>query len=156
MNHLSRTNFAIDSRQPPKSLTTADALQTRFALRITAGLTERSLELGADVHERLRFARDKAVECARSSRAAEATVKSGTSLGGAALLGDLGAGWRIRLASVLPVVALVAGLVLIQRWQDSAQISVAAEVDAALLSDDLPPGAYSDTGFVEFLKSPLE
>ena len=57
---------------------------------------------------------------------------------------------------MLPALALVAGLVLIQRWQDNAQVSVAAEVDAALLSDDLPPNAYSDAGFAEFLKTPNE
>ena len=45
---------------------------------------------------------------------------------------------------------------LIQHWQDRTQISVAAEVDAALLADDLPPKAYSDAGFVEFLKTPRE
>jgi hypothetical protein len=28
-----------------------------------------------------------------------------------------------------------------------------AEVDAALLADDLPPAAYSDPGFVQFLKT---
>jgi hypothetical protein len=33
---------------------------------------------------------------------------------------------------------------------------VAAEIDSALLADDLPPKAYSDAGFVEFLKTPRE
>ena len=45
---------------------------------------------------------------------------------------------------------------LIQDWQNRTQISVAAEVDAALLGDDLPLNAYSDAGFVEFLKAPPE
>ena len=31
-----------------------------------------------------------------------------------------------------------------------------AEIDAALLADDLPPKAYSDAGFAEFLKTPPE
>jgi hypothetical protein len=58
------------------------------------------------------------------------------------------------VASVLPLLALVVGLILIQRWQTTAQISVAAEVDAALLADDVPPTAYRDAGFIEFLKTP--
>jgi hypothetical protein len=58
------------------------------------------------------------------------------------------------VASVLPLLALVGGLLLIDRLQTDAQISVAAEVDAALLADTLPPTAYSDVGFVEFLKTP--
>jgi hypothetical protein len=133
----------------------ADALQARFALRVAARLTERSLDLGADVTERLRFAREKALERAFAARGAESTPRLGTSRGGAAILGA-GSGWRLKLASMLPMLALVAGLVLIQRWQDSTQVSVAAEVDAALLSDDLPPNAYSDAGFAEFLKTPSE
>ena len=133
-----------------------EALQARFALRVSAGLTERSLELGADVNERLRFGREKALERARSTRRAEVSAPMGVTRGGAAILGRTGPHWWIRVASVAPVLALVAGLFLIQRWQDNAQISVAAEVDAALLADDLPPNAYSDAGFAEFLKTPNE
>ena len=136
-------------------LAAADALQARFALRVTARLTERSQELGADVTERLRFAREQALERARAARTAEASAVVGVTGAGAAILGG-GSRWWFKAASVLPALALVAGLVLIQRWQDSAQVSVAAEVDAALLSDDLPPNAYSDAGFAEFLKTPNE
>jgi Protein of unknown function (DUF3619) len=141
---------------PPASSAHAslDALQARFALRVTAGLTERSLDLGADISERLRFAREQALERGRAARKVEAAMPVGVTHGGAATLGRAGANWWIRIASVAPVLALVAGLVLIQRWQDSTQISAAAEVDAALLSDDLPPQAYSDAGFAEFLKTP--
>ena len=51
---------------------------------------------------------------------------------------------------------LIAGLVLIQHAQTEAQISIAAEIDADLLSDDLPPKAYIDAGFVEYLKLPKD
>jgi hypothetical protein len=64
--------------------------------------------------------------------------------------------WWTRMASVLPLVTLVLGLFLIDQWHDRAQISAAADVDSALLADDLPPDAYSDPGFAEFLKSPRE
>jgi hypothetical protein len=157
MNPLTHSTPALGAVPPGVTpLAAADALQTRFALRVTARLTERSQDLGADVTERLRFAREKALERARATRAAEATPRLGVTRAGAAILGGSGAGWWLKLASVLPALALVAGLVLIQRWQDNAQISVAAEVDAALLSDDLPPTAYSDAGFAEFLKTPNE
>ena len=157
MNQFNRplSGFAPSAPTAPPSAA-LDAMQTRFALRIAAGLTERSLDLGADVNERLRFAREKALERARGRRSAEATTPLGATLGGAALLGRFSSGWGMKLASVLPAFALIAGLLLIQRWQDNAQIAVAAEVDAALLSDDLPPNAYSDAGFAEFLKTPSE
>jgi hypothetical protein len=135
---------------------TLDTLQARFALRLAARLTERSQGLEADVGERLRFAREKALEKARASRAASASGPVGATAAGALLLGRAGSGWWMKLASVLPALALIAGLLLIQKSQTDEQISAAAEIDAALLADDLPPVAYSDAGFAEFLKTPRE
>jgi hypothetical protein len=58
-----------------------------------------------------------------------------------------------RLASVVPMVVLAAGLVTIHVIQNDVRASEIAEVDAALLTDDLPPEAYADPGFLRFLKS---
>lgn len=142
-----------DHSPPPAAI---DALQARFALRVTAALTERAAELGPDLTERLRFAREQALERARAARTAPSPSTLGVGRGGVAILGLGGSGWWLKLASVLPALALAAGLFVIQRLQDNAQIATAAEVDAALLADDLPPSAYSDAGFVEFLKTPGE
>jgi len=131
-----------------------DAMQARFARRIAARLTDGAGTLDGDLTERLRFARERALERAALSRKSAASTSTvGIAASGAAVLGG-GSGWWVRIASVLPLVALLLGLVLIQRWQTTAQISVAAEVDAALLADDLPPTAYRDAGFAEFLKTP--
>ena len=62
-------------------------------------------------------------------------------------------GW-LRLASLLPLLVLIVGLLAIQHLHEQAEIRAAAEVDAALLSDDLPPEAYGDLGFAAFLKQP--
>ncbi len=62
-------------------------------------------------------------------------------------------GWWFRIASVMPVVALVVGLFVIDQLHDSEQSAAAAEIDSALLADDLPPDAYADSGFVQFLKT---
>ena len=51
---------------------------------------------------------------------------------------------------------LIGGLMLIQERHWNAQIEAAADIDAALLTDDLPPGAYADPGFAEFLNSGIE
>jgi hypothetical protein len=151
MNKISIQNYA------PAEL---DAVEARFALRVTARLTEQAADLPQDVSERLRFAREQALTRARASRTAQVAdpvvaVGSGPTLS----LGrgeEGGAGWWVQLASILPLIALVAGLVLIQRWHNNNQISAAAEIDASLLADDLPPSAYSDPGFVEFLKAPRD
>jgi hypothetical protein len=153
---LSSPNAVPSAARASTQPAALDALQSRFGLRIAARLTERSQDLGADVGERLRFAREKALEQARASRAASGAPALGVTAAGAALLGRAGSGWWLKVAAVLPALALVAGLLLIQQSQTNAQISVAAEIDAALLADDLPPKAYSDAGFAEFLKTPRE
>lgn len=129
------------------------ALEARIGLRIAARLSERAEQLPPDVSERLRFAREQALERARVAAKASGSVALGG--GGAAVLGGH-PNWWMRLASALPIVTLAVGLVLIQYWHNQAQIERAAEIDAALLSDDVPPWAYADAGFVEFLKTPRE
>ncbi len=133
----------------------ASALESRYAYRLTARLSEGTVGLEPDVAERLRFARDQALQRAQAARERVRVPTLALAGNGSASLGD-GSSWWLKLASVLPLVALAAGLLLIQHWQTSAQISAAAEIDAALLGDDLPPGAYSDPGFVEFLKTPRD
>ena len=132
-----------------------DSLEARFAMRVAARLNEQAQSISPDIGERLRFAREQALARAGVARAAAIAQPqlAVLSVASAALLGG-GGGWWVKIASVLPLLALVAGLMLIERLQTNEQISVAAEVDAALLADTLPPTAYSDAGFVEFLKTP--
>mgnify|MGYP003347091960 CR=1 FL=1 len=47
----------------------------------------------------------------------------------------------------------VFGLIGIAQWQNESRINDIAEVDAALLTDDVPPDAYADSGFMAFLKN---
>lgn len=133
-----------------------DRLEARIGMRVAALLTERSEAADHAISERLRFAREQALARARVStvQVATAPVLVGSSRG----LGVLAApsNWFLRMASVLPLVVLAAGLFAIDEWHDQAQIRAAAEVDTALLGDDLPPDAYSDPGFVEFLKTPRD
>lgn len=131
-----------------------DALEARIGLRLAARLSEGVDAMDADIAERLRFAREKALERARALRAAESRPALAVGASGAAVLG--GGGWWIKLGSVLPLLVLAGGLFLIQYMHSEAQIETAAEIDAELLADDLPPAAYNDAGFVEFLKSPRD
>lgn len=127
-----------------------EALESRVGLRVSAALQERADALGVDIETRLRFAREQALARARAVRAAPSVAGHA---GGSALLGG---GWWFRLASVVPLAALVIGLLLISEWHSREQVEAAAEIDAALLSDPLPLRAYGDPGFVEFLKRPQD
>lgn len=146
---------------PRRHFSDDQALEARLAARLAGGLTERAELLPHDIGERLRAAREQALARAaevrrRSPQASAASETSivGVTTQGAALLGGLGGtpAWWLRAASLLPLAVLVLGLLLIQRQGELEQIHAAAEVDTQLLADDLPPDAYSDPGFAEFMR----
>jgi hypothetical protein len=145
-------------KQLYSSLSSAEreSLHGHFARQIVARLDEDSNRLPSDIGERLRFAREQALVRADQARVQASSVSRLSMAGAGALLAGAGSGWWMKLATLAPLAVLVGGLVLIQRWETNTQISAAAEVDAALLADDLPPNAYHDPGFFEFLKSPHE
>lgn len=128
-------------------------LQDRYALRITARLSGGLDTLPHDVSERLRASRMQALARRKAVRVQPAFSLA---LAGFGSVGS-GDGERIgfwgRLASSLPVIALAAGLVAINVVQSERRALEIAEVDAAILTDDLPPSAYVDPGFVQFLKA---
>lgn len=134
-----------------------EALQHRFGARVAAALTARlNAEATPDIDTRLRFAREQALGRVRAARQV-ATAAAGVVLpsGKAAVLAGPrdDAPWWLRLSALLPLAVLLAGLAFIDHRYTQSQIEAAAEVDAAILADDLPPDAYRDAGFVEFLKS---
>jgi hypothetical protein len=132
--------------------------QDQFGLRIAAQLNSASLELPHDISERLRAARTRAVAARLKSQTRLQISTAVTHQNGAALLnfgGDEGLNIWSRLASLLPLIALVAGLAIIQNFMDDDRANELAEVDSALLIDDLPPAAYADPGFLQFLKNPI-
>ncbi len=132
--------------------------QDEFGLRIAARLNSASLELPHDISERLRAARTRAVAARLKPQTRAQTSTAVVHQNGAALLnfgGDEGLNIWSRLASLLPLIALVAGLALIQSIMDDDRANELAEIDSALLVDDLPPAAYADPGFLQFLKNPI-
>lgn len=132
-----------------------EALEARLALRIATRLNERADQLPHEIGERLRVARLQAVDRARGMRKlSTAPAAAGYNHRDATLSLGGPPPWWLRAASLVPLAALIGGLVLIQHRYVEQQIEAAAEIDAALLTDDLPPQAYSDPGFAEFLKAP--
>ena len=132
--------------------------QDEFGLRVAARLNSASLDLPHDISERVRAARTRAVAARLKTQTRVQTSTGVVQQNGAALLnfgGDEGLNIWSRLASLLPLIALVAGLALIQNIMDDDRANELAEIDSALLVDDLPPAAYADPGFLQFLKNPI-
>lgn len=131
----------------------SDALARQVAARLDAA----SMELPHDITERLRAARTRAVAARLLPQTRMQTSHEVTAQNGVGMLhfGDEGLNLWSRLASLLPLIALIAGLALIQNFLDDDRAKELAEVDSAMLADDLPPTAYADPGFLQFLKMPL-
>ena len=131
-----------------------DILQDRFALKTVSYLSASTSQFPHDISERLRAAREQAVAKRKTVRiqTAGSIVNSG---GSAAITwgSSDGLGWWGRIGSVLPLIALVVGMLTINSIQSDNRTQEIAEVDAALLTDDLPPAAFSDPGFLQFLKT---
>jgi hypothetical protein len=127
----------------------------RFGRAVAGRLSEATAALPYDISERLRAARVQAV--AQRKRVSEVHLAPVlVPAGGAAALGGSGFSLWNRIGSVLPLIVLAAGLVMIHSTLTDHRASELAEVDAALLTDDLPPAAYADPGFVQFMKSGWE
>lgn len=131
-----------------------DALQDRFGLKTAAYLSAGAADLPYDISERLRAARAQAVSMRKIAKmdTAGSLVNTG---GSAALTWGSGEGlsWWGRIGTVLPLIALVAGLLVINSIQNDNRAQEVAEVDVALLTDALPPAAFADPGFIQFLKA---
>lgn len=154
--------------------------ETRFTSSIRQALDESAERLPLRVSHRLEQARKAALARAPERAAAQApagspasrpfvglaTAGAGRPLPGGAVPGgwamskrDADAcdrapcmAWRLA-AIVLPVAALVAGLIAFAELDAQRDADEVAELEAAVLSDDVPIAAYADRGFGVYLKN---
>jgi len=133
---------------------TAEKTIDDYGRALARRLNRDGLDLGYDIGERLRAARMQAMAARKPELVAVSALGLNLSAGQVSLTspGAEGHLWN-RLASFLPLVTLVLGLMAIQSIQSDFSVSEIAEVDSALLLDELPPGAYTDSGFLQFLKT---
>ena len=141
----------MNTQQLSPSFEPGAALEDRFGAKVAARLSVGNAELPHDISERLRVTRMQAMghrKVAPRLHAAPVVLAGGS-------VAALGGGWTwwARVGSVVPLVALVAGLIIINTLQDDHRATEAAEVDSALLASDLPTAAYTDPGFLQFLKT---
>ena len=126
--------------------------ELNFAYKVRHALNERLDDLPASTTDRLAQARKMAlarkkahVEVPLSVRVAKAEMApSGGFL-------SQGFGWLGRMGVAVPMLVLVAGLAGIYQYEQQQRIADLAELDAAVLSDELPLSAYLDHGFNAYL-----
>jgi hypothetical protein len=129
------------------------ALANAFGVALAARLSEGSENLSHHASERLKVALAQAVANRRivSLQLADSVSISGGEV--ALKFGGREDGLWNRIASVLPLVVLIAGLISIALLQDDVRAREVAAVDAELLIDELPPSAFIDPGFAQYLRA---
>ena len=115
-----------------------------FGNRIRQALNQ-GLRLEKSHVERLRAARERALARQRPEPAPALAWADN-------VLGGLG-GWSgVSLRLVAPFAALAISVAALYTWQQNRVISDFEEIDAMLLTDELPIDAYLDRGFQNWLK----
>ena len=129
--------------------------QDQFAKSLIQRLDTAVQTTTPDIAERLRFARERALGAQKIT-----PINTAWSLapqtGASFALGGGNFNFFGKLGMIIPLVALVVGLIAINQLQSDYRAKEIADVDAALLTDDLPPAAYADQGFGQFLKLQAE
>lgn len=122
--------------------------EEHFAYRIRQALNWGAQEISPATTRRLEAARHLALS--RQKQAAPALALAGGH-------GSIHFGPAIPyLKQILAVLALLLGMYISFYWQSHQYISELEEVDSALLADDLPPEAFLDQGFSEWLNDSPE
>lgn len=130
-----------------------NAKEINFAYRVRHALNENLDQLPAATTTRLAAARQLALSRKKPDGARRAFVPRPVMVGG----GD-GDGffsrplsWLGRMSVVLPAVIVFVSLVGIYQAEKKQHIVELAEIDAMVLSDELPLNAYLDHGFNAYL-----
>jgi len=133
----------------PSATTTQDLLGKRLATML-----DDNTDLSYEVTERLRAARTRALSIRRITQPQLQTAQEIQAQNGLALLKfPSQIQWFFQtFGSLIPLLGLVAGLVLIHEFHNDQSALELAEIDSALLIDDLPPNAYTDPSFLDYLK----
>ena len=119
-----------------------------FAYKVRHALNENIDNLPASTAERLASARKIAISRKKAHAPAQVAQR--------ALAGNVG--WVFsfswlggRAGVAIPLLALVAALAGVYQYEQERRIAEIAELDAAVLSDELPLTAYLDHGFNAYL-----
>lgn len=118
--------------------------ETQFALRVRQQLNQ-GLRVDARVAAQLRAAREQALARQRPETAAGLALASNT-------LSRLGGVRSLSLRVLLPLLVLAVAFATTYAWQQQQRAAELEELDAQLLSSDLPIDAYLDQGFAAWLK----
>jgi hypothetical protein len=119
-----------------------------LAYKIRHALNDNLDNLPASTTDRLAAARAQALARKKADAPSRARTRQRNTFD---LGGLFSMQWVARAAVVAPLLAMVAGMVGVYQYEREQRAAELAELDAAVLSDDLPLTAYTDHGFNAYL-----
>jgi len=129
-----------------------NAKETNFAYKVRHALNENLEHLPASTTTRLAAARQAAIARKKAELPRRALAPRPLVAGSGDGFFSRPLSWLGRMGGVaLPIVLAFAGLVSMYQAEKQQHIRELAEIDAMVLSDELPLSAYTDHGFNGYL-----
>lgn len=128
--------------------------ELEFGYKVRRALDEKVSTLPESTIARLSTARKLAISRKKPETALHVLAQQGRLVGTSGTLGNpfnKSFGWLVRVGIAIPLIVLVVGSFGIYEYENERRINELAELDAAVLSDELPLTAYLDHGFDVFL-----
>lgn len=128
--------------------------EPRFLINhVCAALDQRLEQMPASTQERLARARMAALASRPQAALAPARVRVARPVpaGAGFASGALGGLWRSGLTAAFPLLIAAAGIAGLYQLEHRQHLQEVAELDAMVLTDDLPLSAYADRGFNVYL-----
>ena len=125
--------------------------EINFAYQVRHALNENLDNLPAATTERLAAARHIALSRKKKGFPLSVFVTKNAIAGHAGGFFADQFSWVSRMGVAVPLFALMVGLVGIYQFEQQERITETAEIDADVLSDELPLSAYLDHGFNAYL-----
>ncbi|MFZ6844322.1 DUF3619 family protein [Undibacterium sp. RuTC16W] len=133
-----------------------EAQDLDFAYKVRHALNESAERLPAPTLDRLANARKIAMSRKKQSSPSAVLAFGGVLAGAHGFSFGGPNSWLGKLGVALPMLVLIVGLMGIYEYEQQRRISDLADIDVAVLADELPPDAYLDTGFSAYLNKAEE
>jgi hypothetical protein len=125
--------------------------ELNFAYKVRHALNETTESLPASTADRLASARKMALSRKKKESPLRALLPQRVLAGDAGNFLEGRLSWLGRMGLVLPLVVVGLGLTGIYQYEQQRRVAETAEIDAAVLADELPLSAYLDHGFNAYL-----
>ncbi|WP_395826423.1 DUF3619 family protein [Collimonas sp.] len=125
--------------------------EINYAFKVRHALNENLDNLPAPTVDRLAAARKTALARKKKDAPARVLLRRGLLAGHAGNFFNDPLAWLMHVGVAAPIVAGMVLLSGLYQYEQQHRIAAAADIDAAVLSDELPPSAYLDRGFSTYL-----